>query len=120
MKKNLFISVFVLTALTAVSIVYLNAEEQSPVLAASLLDENVEALTQGEDGGSTGCKTVTNYYSTIFYVNGSPVGQRGCEYRCETGYFSECKEGREYDDYSMTPYPNTMRHINETTVRTCK
>lgn len=68
MKKYLFISVFLLTALTAVSIVFLNAEEQSPVLTATLLDENVEALTQGEDGGSIGCKTVTNYYSTIFYI----------------------------------------------------
>ena len=44
MKKYLFISVFLLTALTAVSIVFLNAEEQSPVLTATLLDENVNKL----------------------------------------------------------------------------
>ena len=80
MKKILFLSVFALVVVALAALTSYKAFVPKATIAALVLDENIEALTQGESGGSglTCYSTITSkdgsmirYCQTCTYVSGT-------------------------------------------------
>lgn len=80
MKKILFLSVFALVVVALAAVTSYKAFVPKATIAALVLDENIEALTQGEGGadGFTCYSTITSkegclvrYCQTCTYVPGT-------------------------------------------------